>query len=369
MRKVAVILGTRPEAIKLLPIYSILRRNELTDVELISTGQHKEMLEQVFNLFKVSPKIDLNVMLKGQSLSELTGKIFLKLGAWIDKSKPDMIVVQGDTTTAMAAALIGFYNKIPLAHVEAGLRTYNRFSPFPEEINRQIIGNVADYHFAPTQKSYEVLVKEGKEKVFMVGNTVIDSLFSCLHLINEKIHYINTFKEVLLPGKRNVLITCHRRESFGDGIKNICEAIKIISQEHSDLNYIFPVHMNPNVSKTVNNVLDGINNVKILSPLKYDEIVYVLNNSILVLTDSGGVQEEAPALNIPVLVLRDTTEREEGVESGCSRLVGTDSDTIVNQVNLLLKDEIEYQKMANSPNPYGDGKAAERIADYLFSIL
>lgn len=369
MRKIAVILGTRPEAIKLLPIYSILRKNDRIDVELISTGQHKEMLEQVFDLFNVSPKIDLNVMLNGQGLSELTGKIFLKLGAWIEKSKPDIIIVQGDTTTAMAAALIGFYNKIPLAHVEAGLRTYNKFSPFPEEINRQIIGNVADYHFAPTQKSYEVLVKEGKEKVFMVGNTVIDSLFSCLLLIKDKNKYINTFKEIVLPGKRNVLITCHRRESFGDGIKSICEAIKIISQEHNDLNYIFPVHMNPNVSKIVNNVLGGVNNVKILSPLKYDEIVYVLDNSVLVLTDSGGIQEEAPALNIPVLVLRDTTEREEGVESGCSKLVGIETETIVNQVNLLLKDEREYQKMANSSNPYGDGKASERIADHLLSEL
>ena len=369
MQKVAVILGTRPEAIKLLPLHLELLKMKVFEVKLISTGQHREMLDQVFDLFNVYPDHDLRIMRNGQSLAEITGNIFIKLGNWVEGNKPDLIIVQGDTTTAMVAAIVGFYNNIPTAHIEAGLRTYKKRSPFPEEVNRQFIGTVADYHFAPTQKSYEVLVKEGKENIYLVGNTVIDSLFSCLKLIEGKNSYIEIFQEILLPEKRNILITCHRRESFGEGIKNICEAVKILANEFEWINFLFPVHLNPHVSQVVNEELKGIRNVKLLSPLKYDELVYVMSNSMLVLTDSGGIQEEAPSLNIPVLVLREKTEREEGVEAGCSKVIGTAVENILSQVRLLFKDKAEYQKMANAKNPYGDGKASERIVEYLLKIL
>lgn len=365
MQKVAIILGTRPEAIKLLPVYFELLKRNVKDISVVSTGQHREMLYQVLDIFNVQPAVDLNVMKDGQGLDELTGNIFIKLGNWVKENNPGLIIVQGDTTTAMVAAVVGFYNNIAIAHVEAGLRTYNKKSPFPEEINRQFIGAVSDYHFAPTQKSYDVLLRERREKVYLVGNTVIDSLFSCLKLIKDNNTFRDKFKTVLRGDRKNILVTCHRRESFRQGIKNICEAVKILSIDYQDLNFVFPVHLNPQVSSIVNSNLQKINNVKLLPPLQYDEMVYVMSNSLLVLTDSGGIQEEAPSLNIPVLVLRETTEREEGIENGCSKLVGTGIGNITSQVRLLLENKVEYQKMANAPNPYGDGKAAKRIVDCL----
>jgi UDP-N-acetylglucosamine 2-epimerase (non-hydrolysing) len=361
---IGIIVGTRPEAIKLIPVYLELKKN-FPSVELISTGQHFTMLEQIFSFFEVSPDVALDVMMPNQSLAGLTARLCDRLQSCYEDKKYDLIIVQGDTTTAMTASLVAFYNRIKVAHVEAGLRTYNKFSPFPEEVNRQIISRIADYHFAPTQKAMDVLIKEGVEKSYLAGNTVIDSLVLCLQKVkmNEK-KYEEKYK-IINDYNKLILITGHRRENFGRGFEEICSAIKHLSCVYPDYLFYYPVHLNPNVKGKVSNFLSGIKNIVLDVPLPYDELIYLMSKSFIILTDSGGIQEEGPSLSVPILVMRDTTERPEGIENGCSVLVGTSSEKIISVFNNLVIDSILYQSMADAGNPYGDGKSAIYISETL----
>ncbi len=363
-KKIGIVLGTRPEAIKLIPVYLELKRT-FSSVELISTGQHYSMLEQIFKFFEVTPDISLNVMTTNQSLSGLTAKLTECLQTCYEERKYDLVIVQGDTTTAMTASLVAYYNRIKVAHIEAGLRTYNKYSPFPEEINRQIIGRIADFHFAPTQKAMNVLAKEEIKNSFLVGNTVIDSLLFCSQKIEnnlskykEKFSFIGNFEKL-------VLITGHRRENFGEGFDGICDAIRTLSETYPSFLFYYPVHLNPNVKDKVYAVLSDLDNVMLNEPLPYDDLIFLMSRSYIILTDSGGIQEEAPSLNVPILVMRDTTERPEGIENGCAILVGTSSEKIVEEFNNLVDNKSHYQQMAEAVNPYGDGKSSVAIASIL----
>ncbi|WP_109831734.1 non-hydrolyzing UDP-N-acetylglucosamine 2-epimerase [Reichenbachiella versicolor] len=372
MKKVAIIVGTRPEAIKLIPLFLYLKKNGdglgLKPI-LVSTGQHKEMLDQIFQFFEVVPDVSLSVMSANQTLVDLSASLIKALGRVIDEMSPDLLIVQGDTTSAMIGSLIGFYSRIRVGHVEAGLRTYNRFSPYPEEVNRQIIGITADFHFAPTQKAYEILLSENKEIVVNVGNTVIDSLNLCLKkVLKQKGQYVKKFKSKLDKDKL-VLVTGHRRENFGTGFENICNSLAILAKKYQDTRFVYPVHLNPKVKNVVTEKLSGISNISLLSPLPYDDLVFLMSQSYLILTDSGGIQEEAPTLNVPLLVMRDTTERPEGIDAGCAMLVGTDQESIIGSFEKIVSDRSLYDKMSYEPNPYGDGKTASRIAKYLSEHL
>ncbi len=363
-KKIAIVLGTRPEAIKLLPVYQALRHC-FERVDLISTGQHQMMLQQIFDFFETQPAVSLDVMQPDQTLGGLTSRLSDKLSVLFHERRYDLVIVQGDTTTAMVAALMAFYQRIKVVHVEAGLRTHNKFSPFPEEVNRQIISRVADYHFAPTWKAKEVLLEEGLTNVHCVGNTVIDSLMLCLEKIKtEDAAYRQRF-EMIGRFEKLVLITGHRRENFGDGFDQICAAIKELAALYPSFLFYYPVHLNPNVKHKVHSILSGLSNVFLGQPLPYDELVYLMSRSFMILTDSGGIQEEAPSLNVPLLVMRDTTERPEGIDAGCARLVGTDKFTIVNTFKKLAEDEAVYQSMARAGNPYGEGKSSSLIASIL----
>ena len=363
--KIAIIIGTRPEAIKLLPVYLELKRR-FPSVDLVSTGQHASMLEQIFTFFGLRPDVSLDVMQPNQTLSSLTARLTEKLQSCYDEHGYDLVVVQGDTTTAMVASLVAFYNRIKVAHVEAGLRTYNKFSPFPEEINRQIISRIADYHFAPTQRALEVLQAEGHASgSFLVGNTVIDSLLLCLEKVRgseavyrEKFAVVDAYEKL-------VLITGHRRENFGKGFEDICSAIKQLSVAYPRYLFYYPVHLNPNVKEKVFQLLGGLPNVVLDAPLPYDELIYLMSRSFILLTDSGGIQEEGPSLDVPILVTRDTTERPEGIDGGCALLVGTSVEKITASFNRLATDAGFYRKMAAAPNPYGDGRSAIHIAEVL----
>lgn len=364
LNKIGIVLGTRPEAIKLIPVYQELKK-VFPSVELVSTGQHFTMLEQIFHFFDVTPDVSLEVMTTNQSLAGLTAKLAERLQTCYDEKGYDLVIVQGDTTTAMTASLVAYYNRIKVAHVEAGLRTYNKFSPFPEEINRQIIGRIADYNFAPTSRAMEVLGKEGITKSYLVGNTVIDSLLYCLQKVEvnatpyeKKFPFIHQFEKL-------VLITGHRRENFGEGFDGICSAIRTLSETYPGYLFFYPVHLNPNVKDKVHVLLSGLDNVMLSDPLPYDELVFLMNRSTIILTDSGGIQEEAPSLNVPLLVMRDTTERPEGIENGCALLVGTSSEKIISEFNRLITDKAHYQNMAEKINPYGDGKSSVAIAAIL----
>lgn len=372
MKKIAIVLGTRPEAIKLIPVYLHLRENQeqlgLMPL-LISTGQHKEMLEQIFTFFGVEADINLSVMVSNQTLTDLASKVTKELGGVLSEEKPDVVIVQGDTTTAMIGALVGFYQRIPVAHVEAGLRTYNRFSPYPEEANRQMIGCLADIHFTPTPKATKVLEAERKDGIEEVGNTVIDSLVLCLNKVNKNRDTYNEKFSKELSNEQLVLVTGHRRENFGEGFENICNALTELSTKYPQINFVYPVHLNPNVKKVVNERLAGIDNIILINPLPYDELVFLMDKSVLILTDSGGIQEEAPSLNVPLLVMRDTTERQEGIDAGCAILVGTNKEVIVDTFDKVYKDKELYDKMSNVANPYGDGQTSKRIADYLRQYL
>lgn len=363
-KNIAIIVGTRPEAIKLIPVYLELRK-EFLSVELISTGQHASMLAQIFSFFEIHPDVALDVMVPNQSLAGLTSRLCDRLQTCYQERKYDLIIVQGDTTTAMAGSLVAFYNRIKVAHVEAGLRTYNKFSPFPEEVNRQIVSLVADYHFAPTQRAMDVLMKEGADNCYLVGNTVIDSLMLCLQKVrsNEK-QYTEKFK-IVNDYDKLVLITGHRRENFGKGFEEICFAIEHLSTNYPDYLFYYPVHLNPNVKDKVFHYLDGLKNVVLDEPLPYDGLIYLMSKSYIILTDSGGIQEEGPSFGVPILVMRDTTERPEGIENGCSVLVGISSEKIISTFNKLVNDKFSYRKMAEAGNPYGDGKSALYIAKIL----
>jgi len=367
VRKVSIIFGTRPEAIKLCPLVLEFRKHTAFAIEVCSTGQHREMLDQVLDVFGVTPDVDLQLMRPDQTLAGLTARAIESISSYLGSAKPDLVIVQGDTTTAFVGALAAFYERIPVGHVEAGLRTGNKYSPFPEEINRRLVSHIADYNFAPTQNSRGNLLREGvpADTIFVTGNTVIDAL----HMAAEKVK-ANPPEIAGLPldiiqradDRPLVLITGHRRENFGDGFDNICRAIKELALGFPQVAFVYPVHMNPNVRQPVFQMLAGLDNVFLIEPLSYLPFVALMNRSTIVLTDSGGVQEEAPGLGKPVLVMRDTTERPEAVDAGTVKLVGTDASMIVKEVSTLLTDRLAYEAMAHAVNPYGDGRACERIA-------
>ena len=364
--KIMVIAGTRPEAIKVAPIVIELKKRPQIYTLLCNSGQHKQMLDEVFADFKLVPDIALNVMSDNQSLASLTARLFESFDRILEKEKPDLIVVQGDTTTVMVAAMCAYYRGIKIAHIEAGLRSFNKHAPFPEEVNRQIVTRIADLHFAPTRNAYANLIREGidPDYAFVTGNTVIDSLMRAKELSLGKDEYLDsTVKHAIADGKRIVLITAHRRENFGKGFDEICNAINSLANKYEDCLFVFPVHLNPNVQVPVKNLLKNTPRVYLIPPLSYFQFQALLRSSYLVLTDSGGLQEEAPALCKPVLIMRDVTERPEGVKTGCARLVGVKKQSIVDGVSLLLDCEDEYIKMTSAQNPYGHGHSAERIVD------
>lgn len=376
MLKVMTIFGTRPEAVKLAPVIKKLEEfPDLFKSVICVTAQHRQMLDQVLELFEIKPDYDLNIMKPNQNLFELTSNVLLKLQEVLEKEKPDIILVQGDTTTVFSASLAAFYLKIKIGHVEAGLRTFNKFSPFPEEINRKLTTAMADFHFAPTETSQQNLLKESIEAntVYVTGNTVIDALFMTLEKLNkdketgklsDKVKEIDQLCESL-QNQRIVLVTGHRRENFGQGFENICIALKEIAEKNKDVTIVYPVHLNPNVREPVMRITSNVSNIKLIEPLDYEPFVYLMNKSYLILTDSGGVQEEAPSLGKPVLVMRDTTERPEAVIAGTVKLVGTDTDLLVKEAQSLLENKEAYDKMSKAHNPYGDGKASERIIEVL----
>lgn len=382
MKKVMLIFGTRPEAIKMAPLVKEFQKHSNDfDTVVCVTGQHREMLDQVLKIFEITPDYDLNIMKQGQDLYDVTSRVMLGLRDVLKESQPDVVLVHGDTTTSTASALAAFYQQIPVAHIEAGLRTHNIYSPWPEEMNRQLTGRIATYHFAPTPLSRENLLKEAvaESAITVTGNTVIDALYWVVNKIKNNEPLQEELKRILCEagydvtrlnnGRRLVLITGHRRENFGDGFINMCTAIKDLSEKYADVDFVYPMHLNPNVRKPIREVfgddLSNLGNMFFIEPLEYLSFVYLMEKSTIVLTDSGGIQEEAPGLGKPVLVMRDTTERPEALSAGTVKLVGTDYDKIVNEVSVLLDDVEAYAKMSQAVNPYGDGLACGRIVEYL----
>lgn len=369
MERILAIFGTRPEAIKLAPV--IKRAREIGAAALVcTTGQHREMLDQVLSLFEIQPDFDLNVMRPNQDLASLTARIIEKLSDVITRCSPDLVLVQGDTTTAFSAALAAFYAKIPVAHVEAGLRTYNLHSPFPEEAMRQLISRLASLHFAPTERNAQALVREGvpADRIFVTGNTVIDALYEITTLVRtgqkkECLQLPRSILEKLAEDRRLILITGHRRENFGSGFERICSAVLNLAESFPASLFLYPVHLNPNVRRPVGRILSAVSNIELIEPVNYYTFVYLMNRSYIIISDSGGVQEEAPSLQKPVFVTRENSERMEIVDCGAVKLVGTDPATIVREVTAALEDEGVYQRMLVGRNPYGDGKAAQRILD------
>lgn len=359
-----IVFGTRPEAIKMAPLVEGFRKSGL-DFRVCVTAQHRQMLDQVLELFEIVPDYDLDIMSSGQTLPAITSAILEKIQSVFDSYKPNLIFVHGDTATTLATSLAAYYNQIDVAHIEAGLRTGNIYSPWPEEGNRQLTGVIAKYHFAPTMGTKQNLLKENidEKSIYVTGNTVIDALFLACEKIDNNDGLLCKYKEqfAFLGESRVVLITGHRRENFGEGFENICQAISALSIQHPDVKFVYPVHLNPNVREPVNRLLNDKSNIHLIEPLDYLSFVYLMRRAYLILTDSGGIQEEAPSLGKPVLVMRDTTERPEAVEVGTVKLVGTSQQTIIEQVNLLLNNQHEYEKMAGAHNPYGDGTAVDRI--------
>lgn len=367
MNKILFIFGTRPEAIKLAPLILKAREIGSCEVRVCISAQHREMLDQVLDFFGIEPDFDLNLMGHNQSLFDITSKALIALDQVLTNVSPEIICVQGDTTTAFVGALAGYYKKIQVAHIEAGLRSGNKLAPYPEEINRTLIGHLAEYHFAPTVRAKKNLLNEGiVEKVWAVGNTAIDALYLCLDTITKQgdQKYQKHF-EFINFSKKIILVTGHRRENFGKPFENICYALKTLGNANGDCEIVYPVHLNPNVRQPVNRILRNMNNVHLIEPLGYPYMVWLMNRAYLICTDSGGIQEEAPSLGKPVLVMRNTTERPEGIEAGVARLVGTKKEKIVREATILLTNREEYEKMAKIINPYGDGKAASRILNIL----
>jgi len=368
--KILTVFGTRPEAIKMAPLALLLNENEQIEHRLCVTAQHREMLDQVLALFELTPDYDLDIMNAGQSLSDITTRILTGLQQVIQDFKPDVILVHGDTTTTFAASLSAFYQQVPIAHVEAGLRTGNLYSPWPEEANRKLTSVLCNYHFCPTSMARQNLLDENvsPEKLFITGNTVIDALLQVrdrLEQTPELQQQYNQQFSFLNPDKKLILVTGHRRESFGDGFERICLALKAVATAHPECEILYPVHLNPNVMEPVNRLLSDINNVFLIEPQDYLPFVYLMNRSHIIITDSGGIQEEAPSLGKPVLVMRDTTERPEAVQAGTVKLVGTNVDVIVEQINRLLNNQEAYREMSFSHNPYGDGQACQCIISTL----
>ena len=368
--KVLTVFGTRPEAIKMAPLVHALAKDEAFESRVCVTAQHREMLDQVLRLFEIQPDYDLNIMKPGQGLTEITCRILEGLKPVLAEFKPDVILVHGDTTTTLSTSLAAFYHRIPVGHVEAGLRTGNLYSPWPEEANRQLTGHLAMYHFAPTENSRQNLLREmvPENRIFVTGNTVIDALFWVRDRVMNNPELRSSLAQrypFLDISKKMILVTGHRRESFGGGFERICSALAEIALKHPEVQVVYPVHLNPNVSEPVNRILKGIDNIILIDPQDYLPFVYLMNHAYLILTDSGGIQEEAPSLGKPVLVMRDTTERPEAVDSGTVLLVGTNINKIVDAVTRLLTDEAAYHQMTRAHNPYGDGHACQRILEAL----
>ena len=382
MKKILLVFGTRPEAIKMAPLVKEFQKyTKIFDTKVCVTGQHREMLDQVLRIFDIVPDYDLNIMKQGQDLYDVTSRVLLGMRDVLAEAKPDIVLVHGDTTTSTAAALAAFYQQIPVGHVEAGLRTYNIYSPWPEEMNRQLTGRITTYHFSPTPLSRENLLRENvnDNNIIVTGNTVIDALYWVVDEIKSDNELSENLKRLLKvsgydvsrldSGKRLVLITGHRRENFGDGFIHICEAIKTLSQKYPDTDFVYPMHLNPNVRKPIHDVfgeqLDDLGNLFFIEPLEYLSFVFLMEKSFIVLTDSGGIQEEAPGLGKPVLVMRSTTERPEALTAGTVKLVGTDYDAIVGNVSELVDNPNAYAMMSKAVNPYGDGHACLRIVNFL----
>jgi|TARA_Y100000294_G_scaffold51460_1_gene48531 UDP-N-acetylglucosamine 2-epimerase (non-hydrolysing) len=369
-KKVLIVFGTRPEAIKMAPVAKALKKR--MDVRVCVTAQHREMLDQVLDLFEITPDDDLNVMQPEQDLFDVTGKVLIGMKKILSKNRPDLVLVHGDTTTTMATSIAAFYMKIPIGHVEAGLRTYNINSPFPEEFNRQLTTRLTKFHFAPTEKARSNLQKEQvlDNNIYVTGNTVIDALLSVIDKARETSYPDDLLNQLPFLEEENkysriILVTGHRRENFGKGFEEICQALYDIAKNNSEVQIIYPVHLNPNVRKPVKRIISNINNIHLIDPMDYLSFIKLMDACYLILTDSGGIQEEAPSLGKPVLVMRDTTERPEAVEAGTVKLVGSDKQKIVEAVNHLLNDDVKYNEMARAHNPYGDGHASERICKVL----
>lgn len=367
--KILTVFGTRPEAIKMAPLVNALKNVSDIDSEVCVTAQHRQMLDQVLELFQIVPEHDINIMKPGQDLTDITSNILLGLRSILKQTRYDLLLVHGDTTTTMAASLAAFYEKIPVGHVEAGLRTGNIYAPWPEEMNRGIVGRIAALHFAPTERARDCLLKEAvhPSSIYITGNTVIDALLQVTDKLKNDAVLSQNFRQrfaFLYPDKKIICVTGHRRENFGDGFERICMALKTLSQRE-DVQIVYPVHLNPSVQEPVRRILGGAPNVFLIEPLDYLPFVYLMSQSHHIITDSGGVQEEAPSLGKPVLVMRDTTERPEALEAGTVKLVGTDADKIVAESRRLLDDTAAYQSMARAHNPYGDGLACQRIVNII----
>lgn len=384
MKKILLVFGTRPEAIKMAPLVLTLKECAGFQILVCVTGQHREMLHQVLDIFQIRADYDLDIMQPNQDIYDITSRVLTGMRNVLEESAPDAVLVHGDTTTSMVAALAAFYKQIPVGHVEAGLRTYNIYSPWPEEMNRQITGRVATWHFAPTELGKDNLVKEGvpEDRIYVTGNTVIDALHLALDAIDSNKPLCDSIQgsicragypvERLNLDKKLILITGHRRENFGDGFRNICQAILELSKRYPNYDFVYPMHLNPSVRSAVREVFgsyqNGESNLFFIEPLQYFEFLYLMRNAYLILTDSGGIQEEAPSLGIPVLVMRDTTERPEAIEAGTVKLVGTNKNLIINETSKLIDDISEYRKMQHAVNPYGDGHACERIINALEAL-
>ena len=381
MKKVLLVFGTRPEAIKMAPLVKKFQENSEFQTMVCVTAQHREMLDQVLDIFEIKPDYDLNIMKQGQDLYDITSRVLLGLRDVLNETNPDFVLVHGDTTTSTAAALAAFYKQIPVVHVEAGLRTNNIYSPWPEEMNRRMTGRLATYHLAPTELSRQNLLKENvdNQNIIITGNTVIDALFWVVNKIKEDDNLASTLQkniknngydvERINNDRKLVLITGHRRENFGEGFRNICNAIKTLSIKYPDVDFVYPMHLNPNVRKPISEIFgqenEKLSNTFFIEPLDYLNFIFLMEKAYIILTDSGGIQEEAPSLGKPVLVMRDNTERPEALEAGTVKLVGTDYDKIINEVLELLDNEESYNKMSKAVNPYGDGSACKRIVDFL----
>jgi len=386
MKTVLLVFGTRPEAIKMAPLVKEFQKyaNAFKTIVCV-TGQHRQMLDQVLEIFGITPDFDLNIMKLGQDLYDVTSKVLIGMRSVLDAAQPDIVLVHGDTTTSTAAALAAFYKQIPVGHIEAGLRTYNIYSPWPEEMNRQITGRIATFNFAPTKLSSQNLIQENikENKIVITGNTVIDALYWVLGKIKNNPNLIKALQTILNSagynvdrlekGKKLILITGHRRENFGEGFISMCEAIKTLTEKYQDVDFVYPMHLNPNVRKPIYSVfgnnLNGLENMFFIEPLEYMSFIYLMEKSYIVLTDSGGIQEEAPGLGKPVLVMRDTTERPEALQAGTVKLIGTGYDKILDEVSTLLDNDSYYEAMSKAVNPYGDGNASYRIVKHLMDFL
>lgn len=373
-KKIMLIFGTRPEAIKMAPVIKELQKHpDKANIIVVVTAQHREMLDQILDLFDITVNYDLNIMKSNQTLFDIASASLIKFEKILRQEMPDLILVQGDTTTSFAASLAGYFLQIPVGHIEAGLRTYNKYDPFPEETNRRLTGVLSDFHFSPTKRAFDNLVRENvnKETIFITGNTVIDALL----MIVKNDYDFGAIKDEKLAKlldiesyRKIVLVTAHRRESFGEPLENICYAVKELAKNNNDIEVVYPVHLNPNVQKAVNKILGSTERIHLMCPLDYESFIQLMNKSFIILTDSGGIQEEAPSLGKPVLVMRNVTERPEAIEAGTVKLVGTDKSLIVSEVQNLLDDEVEYERIAKAVNPYGDGKAAKRIVNCLLGF-